>query len=51
VVGYVRDSLNTATHISLDIESDETFFKKNYQKSSQKFGGVKTKHYLCTIKQ
>jgi PhoPQ-activated pathogenicity-related protein len=35
VVGYVRDSLNTATHISLEIESDRNSLK-NYQKSSQK---------------
>ena len=28
VVGYVRDSFNTATHISLEIESDRNFFKK-----------------------
>jgi len=47
VVGYVRDSLNTATHISLEIESDRNFFKKTLKK----FGGVKTKMYLCTIKQ
>ena len=28
VVGYVRDNLNIATHISLDIESNRNFFKK-----------------------
>jgi hypothetical protein len=35
VVGYVRDSFNTATHISLEIESDRNFLKKLSKKFSK----------------